>query len=213
MDFLVGGLVSFETLCAFHPGFALAVWNGVLVRPLPKVLQAVLSTTSLNTPVPAQFDSVVTSYSVFGGADVTLDPTNAFAGNPQKAQSDFFQAWGASGIRFQLQISSVDNSQYNPIPVDVPLQTVPAIMRKAAGIWRLKNPDTAKGTFSMASLPPGGIGATPVTAWVVLTFLTLGPGGEQYTGLGFTDARAQLGAALAQAGWIRGGSAGAPTSP
>lgn len=213
MDFQVGGLVSFETLCAFHPGFALAVWNGVLVRPLARPLQASLSTAALNAPVPAAFDTVISSYSVFGAAEVTIDPTNAFAGNPQKAQSDFFQAVGASGIRFQLQVSSVDNSQYNPIPVDVPLQTVPGIMRRAAGIWRLKNPDTVKGTFNMASLPPGGIGATPVTAWVVFTFLTLGPGGDQYTDLSFTDARAKLGAALAAAGWTRGGSASAPASP
>jgi hypothetical protein len=215
MDFLVGGLVSFETLCAYHPGFALGVWKGILVRPSVRIMQAQFSSTTLNQPVPAAFDSIIASYSVFAGVDISVDPTNAFAGNPQKAQSDFFQAWGASGLRFQLQINSVDNSQYNPIPVDVPMQMVPSIMRKAAGIWRMRNPDTAKGTFNMAALPPGGADAVPLTAWMAFSFLTLGPGGENYTSMSFENARAQLTTALQAAGWLPspGGSASAAASP
>lgn len=201
-----------ETLCAFHPGFALAVWNGISVRPSVRIIQGVFSSTALNQRVPGAFDSIITSYSVFTGCEISVDPTNAFAGNPQKAQSDFFQAWGASGLRVQLQARTKDNVDYDPIPVDTPLQMVPAIMRKAAGIWKLINPDNVKAEFTLAAVPAGGAGAVPFTVWLSFGFLTLGPGGEQYTCLDFLTARARLCAAIAAARPSGSGSPGASAS-
>lgn len=192
-----GMLVQWETLCTFHPAFALAILNGIGVRPSTRIVQATFPSTALNQQVPGSFDAVITTYSVFGGVDIGIDPTNAFAGNPQKAQSDFFQAWGASGIRVQLQARTKGDNDYNPIPSDLPLQMVPAILNKTAGAWKMINPDNIKAQFTLAQVPPGGPTAAPLTVWMAWSFLCLGPGGEDYLALPPVVARAKLAAALA----------------
>jgi hypothetical protein len=192
-----GMLVQWETLCTFHPAFALAILNGISVRPSTRVAQATFSSTVLNQQIPASFDDVITTYSIFAGIDISIDPTNAFPGNPQKAQSDFFQAWGASGIRVQLAARTVGDNDYNPIPNDVPLQMVPAILNKVAGAWHFRNPDNVKLQFTLAAVPPGGAGAVPLTVWMVFSFLVLGPGGEQYLSIAPGKARAMLAATIA----------------
>jgi len=192
-----GMLVQWETLCTFHPAFALAILNGISVRPSTRVAQATFSSATLNQQIPASFDDVITTYSIFGGIDIGIDPTNAFPGNPQKAQSDFFQAWGASGIRVQLAARTVGDNDYNPIPNDVPLQMVPSILNKVAGAWHLQNPDNVKLQFTLAAVPPGGTTAVPLTVWMVFSFLVLGPGGENFLRMSPAKARAALYATIA----------------
>ena len=192
-----GMLVQWETLCTFHPAFALAILNGISVRPSTRIAQATFSSTTLNQQVPASFDDVITTYSVFGGVDVGIDPTNAFPGNPQKAQSDFFESIGPSGIRVQLLARTAGDNDYSPIPSDVPLQMAPAILNKTAGAWHFVNPDNVKLQFTLAALPPGGSGAVPFTVWMVFSFLVLGPGGENFLRMNPIKARAALAAAIA----------------
>ena len=208
MDLSGCPLVQFETLCAYHPGFALAILNGVSVRPSMRVVQATFSSPTLNQPIPASFDQIITSYSVFAGCDVSIDPTNAFPGNPLKTTSDYFQALGASGIRFQILARTRDDNDYAPIPSDTPLQMAPSILRKAAGIWHMTNPDNIKAQFTLGATPP----AVPLTVWLTFSFLVLGPLGEDYIRLPTVKARAQLAAMLRSIGM--GGGAGAqPSTP
>jgi hypothetical protein len=190
-------LVQWETLCTFHPAFALAILNGIGVRPSTRTVQATFSSTTLGQQKPASFDAIITTYSVFAGVDITIDPTNAFPGNPLKAQQDFFQTWGSTGITFLLAARTKGDNDYNPIPSDVPLQTVPAILNKVAGAWHMINPDNIKAQFTLASTPPGGAQAVPFTCWVIFSFLTLGPGGENYLAIPAAKARVQLAAAIA----------------
>ena len=128
--------VSFETLCAYHPGFALAILKGVSVRPSMRIVQATFSSPALNTPVSGAFDQIVTAYSVFVGCDVSIDPTSAFPGNPLKTTSDFFLASGASGIQAKLLAATSGDNNYSPILSFTPLQMIPGILSKAAGKWR-----------------------------------------------------------------------------
>ena len=192
-----GMLVQWETLLTFHPAFALAILNGIGVRPSTRVVQAQFSSATLGQQVPAAFDAIITTYSVFGGVDISIDPTNAFPGNPIKAQSDFFQTWGASGIRVQLAARTKGDNDYNPIPSDIPLQMVPAVLNKVAGAWHLINPDNIKAQFTLAALPAGGVTAVPFTVWMTFSFLTLGPGGENFLSLPPVVARARLAQAIA----------------
>ena len=187
-----GLLVSWETLCSFHPAFALAILNGISVRPSNRVMQAQFSSVTAGQQKPAALDAIITTYSVFAGADITIDPTNAFAGNPLAAQSAFFQTWGQTGILFSLQARTQGDNDYNPIPTDVPLQMVPAILNKTAGAWHFVNPDNLKAQFTLASTPPGGSDAVPFTCWVTFSFLVLGPGGENYLAIAPAKARAML---------------------
>jgi hypothetical protein len=198
MNLSLGGLlVQWETLVTFHPQFALAILNGIGVRPSTRIVQATFPSTTLNQEVPGSFDAVITTYSVFGGIDIGIDPTNAFAGNPQKAQSDFFQAWGASGIRVQIQARTRGDNDYNPIPSDLPLQMVPSVLNKTAGAWKMINPDNVKVLFTLAQLPPGGTAAAPLTVWMAWSFLCLGPGGEDYLSIDPVVARVRLAAMIA----------------
>lgn len=207
-----GMLVQWETLCTFHPQFALAILHGIGVRPSTRIVQATFSSVVLNQQIPASFDAIITSYSVFGGVDITIDPTNAFPGNPQKAQSDFFQAWGASGIRVQLAAYTKGDNTYNPIPSDMPLQAVPALLNKTAGAWKMENPDNIKAQFSLASLPPGGATAIPFTVWMIWSFLCLGPGGENFLSLSAVEARRRLASEFGY-GAGQGGSGGGGAGP
>lgn len=198
MNLSLGGLlVQWETLVTFHPQFALAILSGIGVRPSTRIVQATFPSTALNQQVPGSFDAVITTYSVFGGVDVGIDPTNAFAGNPQKAQSDFFQTWGASGIRVQIQARTRGDNDYNPIPSDLPLQMVPSVLNKTAGAWKMINPDNVKVQFTLAQVPPGGPTAAPLTVWMAWSFLCLGPGGEDYLSLDPVVARTRLAAMIA----------------
>jgi hypothetical protein len=190
-------LVQWETLCTFHPAFALAILKGISVRPSNRVMQAQFSSVTAGQQKPAALDAIITSYSVFGGCDITIDPTNAFGGNPLAAQSAFFQTWGQTGILFSLQARTKGDNDYNPIPTDVPLQMVPAILNKTAGAWHFVNPDNLKGQFTLAATPPGGADAVPFTCWLTFSFLVLGPGGENYLAIPPMQARAMLAQELA----------------
>lgn len=199
--------VQFETICAYHPAFALAILNGVKVRPSMRVTQATFSSAALNQPVESNFDQQITTYSIFAGVDVTIDPTSAFAGNPLKTLSDFFQAAGASGVRVQLLARTRDDNDFTPITAQVPLQSVPSVMRKVAGIWAMTLPDNIKATFTLGTAPP----AVPLTVWLTFSFLVLGPLGENYLRMDPKVARAELARQLASLG-MGGSSAQPPTS-
>jgi|GEM_PF-2689088 len=188
-------LVTFETLCAFHPAFALAILNGCPVRPSERIVQAVFNSGATNNPIPASFDQMITSYSVFAGCDVSIDPTGAFNGSPFKAQSDAFLALGASGITVTILARTFGDQDYSPIPSDTPLQMIPSILRKAAGIWHLENPDNVKCQFTLSSTPQSA--SPPFTVWLSFAFLCLSPAGANYLRLSAQEARAQLQATLA----------------
>lgn len=186
----------FETLAAYHPGFALAILKGVSVRPNPRVMQFPFSNQGLGSPVGAAFDQQITGYSVFSGFDVTIDPTGAFPANLFKTLSDGMQTL-TTGMTMQLLMRTKGDLDYSPIPTDCPLQSVPRVLGRAAGIWHLDNPDQAKGQITLTATPPGtGI----FTVWGIFSFLVLGPEGEKYVRMNPDDARAQVRALLGRSG-------------
>lgn len=173
---LAQGLAAFDfrTLAAYHPQAALAVACGVPLRPNVRNLSVQFSSSAaVGTRLPASFAEVIGTYSIFAGCDTTIDPTNAFPGNPLKYLNDTLQAY-TSGITFTLECRGQDD--YTPMPDEVPLQSVPRILSGAAGIWVLDNPDNVKATFTLQVLPNAAAGSTgfPITAWVNFMFLTMG---------------------------------------
>lgn len=186
----VTGIVtpSFDVLVAWHPQFALAVLEGVEVRPNLRTVEAVFSSFALNTPLQEAFDTQITGYSIFSGCDITLDPTNAFQGNLFKGLNDVTQGL-VTGITSRLMVLSRGEHNYFPIPSQTPLQMVPQVLSRAAGIWHLNSPDNVKMDFTLIATPPG---EGPLTVWATFSFLVLGEGGEQFLCLSPRQARAQL---------------------
>lgn len=187
------GLVvpHFETLAMFHPGFALAIASGVPCRPDVRVLsQQFDSSAQVGNALPASFSEIMGAYSVFVGCDVTIDPTNAFPGNPVKYLNDALQAQ-VTGITFKFTTRGSDD--YTPIPDETPLQAVPRLLAAAAGIWSLDNPDNVKATFTMQSVPNGSpTPGFPFTVWINFAFLRLAPEGTKYLCCPAPEARKRL---------------------
>lgn len=177
-----------ETIAAYHPQFALAILNGIKARPNLRTIQAVFSSFALNTPVEESFDQQITGYSIFTGCEISLDPTNAFNGNILKGLSDTTTAL-ASGIVVNLLVRAAEDHDYMPIPENTPLQLVPVVLARSAGIWAMNNPDNVKLRFTLTSTP---IGDGPLTAWVVFSFLVLGEGAQPYLCIPYDKARAEL---------------------
>lgn len=190
----------FQTLAAYHPGFALAILRGVSVRPNLRVMQWAFNNQSIGQPVNAAFDQQITGYSVFAGFDLTIDPTGAFPQNLFKTLSDGMQTL-TTGITMQLLMRTKGNLDYSPIPTDCPLQLVPGVLSRSAGIWHLDNPDEAKGQLTLIAPPPAPV----FTVWGVFSYLVLGPEGEKYVRMDPLKARAAV------ASEITGGNA--PASP
>jgi hypothetical protein len=166
--------ISFSTLATYHPQFALAVLQGVALRPNLRTLQATFPNLAAGEAVPASFDQQISRYSVFAGCAVTIDPTNAFGGSSLKSMSDYFQA-KVSGITLNLVIRS-KGSDYAPIIDDIPLQLLEATLNPGAGTWKFDNPDNTKAQFTLQTPPTD----SPFTVWVTFNLLVLGDGSQDY---------------------------------
>lgn len=188
----VGMPVPFETLARFHPQFALAIDDGVPCRPNIRGLSADFDTTAqIGSFEPASFSEIISSYSVFAGVDITIDPTGLLPGNPLKYLSDVSQAL-ESGITFTLTVRG-RGDDYTPIVDETPLQSVPQVLAAAVGIWNMDNPDNVKARFTLAAFPLGSssVGA-PFTVWMTFSFLVLGAEGARYMCMCAKDARDEL---------------------
>jgi hypothetical protein len=190
----VGGIVMppFETLARFHPQFALAIDDGVPVRPDLRPLSVDFdSSAQIGNFEPASFSEIISSYSVFGGCDLTIDPTSAFAGNPLKYLNDVGQAL-VTGITFTLAVRA-RGDDYTPIIDETPLQSVCSLLGATAGMWNLDNPDNVKARFTLAAFPNGAsTPGFPITVWLTFVFLVLGSEGATYMCMSPKDARAEL---------------------
>jgi hypothetical protein len=167
----VSGMIVVEprALALWHPRFALAILEGVPARPNLRTVQAVFSSFALNQPMEASFDQEITGYSIFSGVDITLDPTSAFPGNILKGLSDVTQTMN-TGITTDLMVRSRGDHDYSPIPVQTPLELVPSVLARSAGVWAMDNPDNVKMRFTLIETPPGD---GPLTVWVQFSFLVL----------------------------------------
>jgi hypothetical protein len=190
----VAGVISpdlFGVIAIYHPKFALAVLEGIHVRPNLRVIEAEFSSPALNQPVKRAFDQQITGYSIFTGTDVTIDPTNNLGSggtaNPLKYLSDAAQP-ETSGITATLLVRSRNEADYSPIPVDTPLQSAKRTLDKSAGAWGWDNPDNAFATFTLIAVPP----ADAFTVWWTFSFLVLGEGADPYLCMPVREARAHL---------------------
>ncbi|MGH2998477.1 MAG: hypothetical protein ACRDNM_04175 [Gaiellaceae bacterium] len=181
---------SLVTLAQYHPQVALAVLNGVPLRPNLRPLSQELQNSQIAQPQPASFSEVISQYSIFGGVHVTIDPTNNIIGNPLKYLSDAAQPL-TSGITVNLLIKSRDGVDYAPIPDETPLQGLPAAFAPAVGIWRMVNPENVKLNFTVQTAFAGD---GPITVWAIFTFWVLASVGEAFTRMGVDEARRRLAA-------------------
>jgi len=166
-----------RTIAAYHPQFALAVLEGVSVRPNGRTVQAVFSSFALNQLIEESFDQQITGYSIFLGADIALDPTGAFNGNLFKGLNDATEQL-VTGITTRLQVQSRDGDYYFPIPSQIPLQFLPRKLSRFAGIWAMNSPDNVKQDFYLIATPNGD--NPPLTVWVDYTFAVLGDGANRF---------------------------------
>lgn len=182
-------LPPLEVLARYFPHFALAISEGVEVRPNLRTLKAVFSTTTLNTFVPASFDEFVSTFSLFGGVANVIDPTGAFNGNPLKTTSDANQEV-VSGITLRLTVRG-RGDDYSPVPTDTPLHLVSKTLNPTVGLWSWNNPDNVKATYTIQGFVP----AAPFTVWTVFAFYVLASEGMKYFSMPRRDAIARLMAA------------------
>lgn len=179
-------LPPLEVIAKYFPNFALALYHGVELRPNLRTLQANFSTTTVNTRLDASFDEQVSSFSLFGGAGLIIDPTSNINGNPLKTTSDTNQA-NVSGIvcRFTVRGRGDD---YSPVPTDTPLTLIPKILNPTVGLWAWDNPDNVKATFTINGFVP----AAPFTVWLVFGFYQLASDGLKYMSMPRQCARDEL---------------------
>jgi hypothetical protein len=180
---------SLAKIAEYHPAFALAAFEGIGVRVDMRPLSVEFTTqAAIGQVLPASFAEIISSYSVFVGADLTLDPTSAFPGNVLKNLSDVTQA-RVTGITFTLLVRA-NGDDYAPVPEETPLQSVVRLLNAGAGVWALDNPDNVKARFTLASLQQPT--ALPFTAWLTLCFYVLGPEGQKYLCMDADTARKVL---------------------
>ncbi len=175
-------------LASIHPQFALAMLEGCAAHPNERIMEADFSTNAVGVFEDASFDSQITSYSIFLGADYTIDPQPSFAGNPLKGLSDVTSEL-VSGVVCTLSIRG-RGDDYQPIPLgsDVPLQLVPGILNGSAGTWYMDNPDTGRARFTVRAPTI----AAPFSVWLVFAFLVLQGDCEPYLCLSKAEARKRL---------------------
>lgn len=184
---------DFRVLAYYHPQAALAIACGVPLHPNLRTLSVTFDTSAaVGERLPASFSEVIGSYSIFAGCDLTIDPTQAFPGNPLKYLNDVGQAL-VSGVTFALEVRGSED--YTPIPDEVPLQSVPRLLASSVGIWTLDNPDNVKANFTLQTLPNAASETTafPMTVWLNFSFLMLsGQGSREFLCMRPELARAQL---------------------
>lgn len=178
---------ALPVIARWHPQFALAAAMGVAVRPNARPLSVQFPSSAIaQNFLNASFSEPIASYSVFCGVDVTLDPTNAFAGNVLKTLSDAAQA-ETTGVTATVQVKG-RSGDYSPVPEETPLQSIPDVLNPWAGAWALQNPENIRVRFTLQAVPP----ALPLTIWTVWGFAVLAEQGEQYLTLTAETARAKL---------------------
>lgn len=179
-------LPPLEVVAKYFPNFALALYEGVELRPNLRTLQANFSTTTLNTRLDASFDEQVSSFSLFAGCTVDIDPTGNLNGNALKTLSDQAQV-AVSGMVLRFTVRG-RGDDYSPVPTDTPLIMVPRVLNPTVGLWAWDNPDNVKATFTINAYVP----AAPFTVWAVFGFYQLASGGEQYMSMPRHCARDEL---------------------
>jgi hypothetical protein len=183
---------NLETIAQYHPQFALAILAGVPCRPDIRSLSVDFdSSAAIGNYEPASFSEIISSYSIFGGSDITIDPTSAFAGNPLKYLNDVGQAL-VSGITVTLLVKG-RGADYSPVADETPLQSAPRLLSASVGVWNLDNPDNVKARFTLQSFPNGSAGPSfPFTIWWNFAFWVLAAEGAHYMCLDPREARRRL---------------------
>lgn len=179
-------LPPLAVLAEYFPSFALALHEGVQLRPNLRTLRATFSTTTLNTQLPASFDEQVSSFSLFGGVSHIVDPTGAFNGSPLKSTSDANQAI-VSGVTMKFTVRG-RGDDYSPVPTDTPLYLVSRVLNPTVGLWSWDNPDNVKATYTINGFVP----ASPFTVWTVFAFYQLASDGLKYFSMSREEARCRL---------------------
>ncbi|HTA17768.1 MAG TPA: hypothetical protein VK989_00665 [Polyangia bacterium] len=179
-------LPPLEVIAKYFPQFALALWDGVELRPNLRTLEANFSTTTINTQLDASFDEQISSFSLFGGAAEVIDPTGNLNGNPLKSMSDRAQA-RVSGIVVNFTVRG-RGDDYSPVPTDTPLELVPAVLNPTVGLWAWDNPDNVRARFTINGFVP----AAPFTVWLVFGFYQLASRGCDFLRLDRQCARDKL---------------------
>lgn len=182
-------LPSLVTLAQYHPQVALAVAQGVPLRPNIRPVSVELQNSQIGQPQPASFSEVISQYSIFAGVKVTIDPTNNLAGNPLKYLADAAQPL-TSGITVSMLVKSRDGVDYSPIPDETPLQDMPVAFAPSIGIWRMVNPENIKMSFTLQTAAEGD----NFTVWTIFTFLVLSSAADNmgFMSMSPDQARAQL---------------------
>ena len=175
-----------EIIAQWHPQFALAVAEGVPVRPNNRILQFPFSTNAVDERVPANFDQQISIYSIFAGFEYTVDPSGAFDNSSLKGQSDFYSEQ-VSGLLFSVTVRG-GGDEYSPIPVDIPLQLVRRVLNPSVGIWAMWNAQNVIANVTINSSPTG----ETFTVWGVFGFWVLGAEGARYLCINGGDARRKL---------------------
>lgn len=180
-------LPPISVIAGYFPQFACALYDGVELRPNLRTLQATFASTAVNTFVETSFDEQLSSFALFAGATVLIDPTNNIPGNPLKTLSDAAQVI-ASGIALTITVRG-RGDDYTPVPTPTPISMIPRVLNPTVGLWAWDMPDNVKARFVIFNPPP----VAPFTVWCVLGFYQLASSGRAYmTGLTREDARARL---------------------
>jgi hypothetical protein len=195
---------SLETWAPYHPQVALAVANGIPLRPNLRPLSVELQNSQIGQPQPVSFGEVISQYSIFAGLGITIDPTNNLPGNPLKYISDGFEPL-TSGITVSLLVKSNDGTDYAPIPDETPLQLLPSAFAPSIGIWRMVNPENVKAKFTLQSEQE----SDHFTVWLNFTFLVLASSGADFFNRSPEAARREL----ARMGILRHGAPPPATPP
>ena len=181
------GPPSLLFLAEYHPQVALAVANGVPLRPNLRPLSVELQNSQIGQPQRTSFSEVISQYSIFAGVDVTVDPTNDAPGNPVKYINDASQAL-VTGVTVSLLVKGAGGEDYSPVPDETPLQQLPVTLAPSIYLWRMINPENVKAQFIVQT--PAN--ATPFTVWLTFTFLVLASAGDVYMQIPADEARKQL---------------------
>lgn len=181
---------SMWTIAAYHPNFALCAMEGVRVRPTYRTIgPAVFPTNDLGKIIPVAFDQQINQLSIFAGASYTIDPTGAFAGNVLKGLSDVTTGQ-VPGITMTLTVKGNNGTDYAPISAFTPIQLVPGVLSRAAGVWAMSMAESVNAQFQLVAAPTGL--DAPFNVWMVFEFLALGEGGDEWLCLSRSEAYQRL---------------------
>ena len=180
---------SLARIAEYHPQWALAAAMGSPVRPDVRVLSVNFpSAASIGQRFPSSFAEPVTKYAIFGGCELTVDPTAAFTGNILKGLNDVTMAL-VSAVTFTLETTDA-RGNYTPVFDDVPLQLIPKSLTPYVGMWALIGPAAnVKAAFVLQSLPNGGV---PFTAWLTMSYMVLEGNCADYFRRDLTEVRKEL---------------------